>query len=279
MTRDPSVPRIPKWPFFIADVCLLAVAGLIVELSPRPLGLWQNCLCLLAVAAAGAFSVWPFLQEYRAAVRLAEADGLANVVDQIRDLTLIRDQVQSATAQWQTAQEHSQQTVLAARQVSENMAREARAFTDFLQKANDTEKAHLRLELEKLKRGEGDWIQIVTRLLDHVFALHQAGVRAGQPGLIDQLTQFQNACRDVVRRVGLVPFTAAPGERFDERIHQAADPQAQVPAGSLVTENLATGYTFQAQLLRRALVRLSPPSESPPESLQTELIPDTAAEP
>jgi len=33
---------------------------------------------------------------------------------------------------------------------------EAKAFADFMQKANDVEKSHLRLEVEKLRRSEGE---------------------------------------------------------------------------------------------------------------------------
>jgi hypothetical protein len=57
-------------------------------------------------------------------------------------------------------------------------------------------KNHLRLEIEKLRRGEGEWLQVMVRVLDHVQALHLAGQRSGQRNLIEQLTHFQNSCRD-----------------------------------------------------------------------------------
>ena len=41
------------------------------------------------------------------------------------------------------------------------MTAEARAFQQFLDKANDTERNHLRLEVEKLRRAEGDWLQVL----------------------------------------------------------------------------------------------------------------------
>jgi hypothetical protein len=136
------------------------------------------------------------------------------------------------------------------------MTVEANAFAEFMQKANDSEKGHLRLETEKLRRNEGEWMQIVVRLLDHVFALQQAGARSAQPNVREQLTLFQNACRDVVRRIGLTPIEAVPDEPFDEQRHQLLDPAAKPATGALVAETLATGYTFQGQLIRRALVRL-----------------------
>ena len=61
------------------------------------------------------------------------------------------------------------------------MTGEVRQFTEFMQKMNDSEKAALRLEVEKLRRGEGEWLQVLVRILDHVFALHAAAVRSGEP--------------------------------------------------------------------------------------------------
>jgi molecular chaperone GrpE (heat shock protein) len=75
--------------------------------------------------------------------------------------------------------------------------------------------------------------------------------------LIEQLTQFQNACRDAARRVGMVPFQAAPAEPFDPKRHQLLEGGSAPPDGATVAETVATGYTFQGRLVRPALVRLS----------------------
>ena len=56
------------------------------------------------------------------------------------------------------------------------LSTEARAFGDFLRKSNDAEKSHLRLEVDKLRRSENEWLQILVRILDHIFALHQAAM-------------------------------------------------------------------------------------------------------
>ena len=151
------------------------------------------------------------------------------------------------------------------------MSAEAKAFGDFMQKANDTEKGHLRLEVDKLRRGEGEWLQSTVRILDHVYALHLAGVRSGQPALTEQLGQFQGACREAVRRLGLVAFEAKPGEPFNEKTHQLLDPEAKPPSHARITETIATGYTFQGQLLRCALVGVQAAPEPEPEAEQLSL--------
>ncbi len=153
------------------------------------------------------------------------------------------------------------------------MTAETAAFTDFLKKANDSERATLRLEVEKLRRAEGEWLQVVVRLLDHTYALHQAAVRSGQPALIEQLGQFQNSCRDVARRMGLVPFIPVVNTPFDPKCHESPDSQAISVANPRVRDTIATGYTYQGQLIRPALVALQNPApaglESPvPDAVQ-----------
>jgi molecular chaperone GrpE (heat shock protein) len=153
-------------------------------------------------------------------------------------------------------QESAAKTAATAKEVADRMAAEVKDFNEFLKHANEGEKSTLRLEIGKLRRAESDWLQVLVRLLDHVYALHQAALRSRQPSLIDQLGQFQNVCRDTARRVGLNAFAAAPAEPFDGQRHQLLDADAKPEPGATVEETLATGYTFQGKLLRPAVVRL-----------------------
>jgi molecular chaperone GrpE (heat shock protein) len=106
-----------------------------------------------------------------------------------------------------------------------------------------------------MRRGEAEWLQVLVRILDHVFLLHAAAARSGQPKVADQIAQFQNACRDAARRIGLTPFVATPDEPFNAERHQAVD-ESKPPADAFVAETIGAGYTFQGKLLRPALVRL-----------------------
>jgi len=248
-----------KWPYFVADVVLVSLAVWIVNQYPHPLPLWPATLMVGCVAAAAVLGVWPYRVEYQTAVQFAEADGLTDAIKEIRNVQTVAEQIHLATGQWQGVQEHSAKTVAAAKAVSERIAVEAQAFSEFMEKANDSEKATLRLEVEKLRRGEGQWLQVLVHLLDHVFALHQAGARSGQPNLEAQLGRFQEACRDVVRRVGLTPFEAGLDEPFDAEKHQVPEGQPQPEPEARISETLAAGYTFQGQLVRRSLVALRQP--------------------
>jgi molecular chaperone GrpE (heat shock protein) len=220
------------------------------------LGHWELCFVVLCVVGGALLGIAPFLLEYEALVKLTEAGALTTVVSQLHNLEGIAAQISGATSRWQDAQDQADKTALAAKEIAERMTAEVQAFTEFMRKANDSEKSTLRLEVEKLRRAEADWLQVLVRTLDHVFALHQGALRSGQPGLIEQLSNFQNACRDAARRVGLTPFVANDGEPFDPQRHQLVDGTAKPAPDAVVVQTIAAGYTFQGRLIRPVLVSL-----------------------
>ena len=259
-----TAPKLAKWPFFLGDALLVGIACFIAAQSGFALGHWELGFVVLCVVAGALLGITPFLLEYEALVKLTETGALTTVVDQLRNLEGIANQISGATGRWQEAQDQADKTAGAAREIAERMSAEVQAFTEFMHKANDSERANLRLEVDKLRRGEAEWLQVLVRIMDHVFALHQGALRSGQPGLVEQLTHFQNACRDAVRRVGLSPFWANKAEPFDPQRHQLLDTAAKPASDAVVAETIATGYTFQGRLIRPALVNVGDPATAVP---------------
>ncbi len=253
---DQMDPKLSKWPFFLGDALLLGAGWFISSQSKLPMGIWQTGFVVLCAVGAACLGVMPFLLEYRVFVKLSEARGLATVVSQLNKLEQISAQIGGATGQWQSVHEEAGKTAKAARNIADRMTAEVQAFAEFMQRANDGEKATLRLETEKLHRAQTDWLQTLIRILDHVYALNQGARRSGQAQLIEQLNNFQNACRDAARRVGLTPYAANPGEPLDAKRHQLAEDNGKLPENAVVGETVATGYTFQGKQIRPALVRL-----------------------
>jgi molecular chaperone GrpE (heat shock protein) len=251
--------KLPKWPFLLGDALLLGFAGLIVWHSSHPISRTEAVLCILSAALGAAVGALPFVLEYRAFLKIVEVNALGSAVEQIQNLEQIAAQISNTTDQWARVQEvvqgNTDKTVAGAKEIAERMTAEVREFAEFQQKMNDTERAALRLEVEKLRRGEAEWLQILVRILDHIFALHNAAVRSGQPELVEQIGNFQTACRSVTRRVGLVAFEAEADQPFDPKLHHVAGNETPVE-GALVAETAASGYTLQGKLLRPALVRL-----------------------
>lgn len=260
---DRPETRLARWPsvlpFLIGAALLDYFAWWVVQKSEHPINIWMGVLALVSVAGAAWVSVIPFLTDAENATKLEELEKLQSAANQIQNLEKVGTQIAIATAQWQNVQEHNAKAIESAKQVSEEMSAEALRFADFMKQANDSEKATLRLEVEKLKRAETDWLQVLVRVLDHVYALHRAAKHSGQPNLMEQLAHFQNACRDAARRVGLVAFAPAAGDGFEPGQHQTADGRKDIPDDAKIFETVATGYTFQGQMLRPALVLIEAP--------------------
>ncbi len=265
--------RIAGWrflvPFLIGDVLLLAAAVTIYLQAARPMSPVETATFALCVTGGALLGVWPLVLRNRADLKRYEIDELSRTLAQIQRSEEVARCIENATAHWQTAQEHAVSTVTAAREIGERMENVQKEFRSLADQAADAERNHLRLEVNPLRRAESDWLQVLVRVLDHVHALHMAGVRSGQAGLIEQLGNFQNACRDAARRVGLVPVLATPGAPFNAELNQLVNPEATVPDGAVIGEMMATGFAYQGQLLRRAVVTLQSPtaSSTPTESV------------
>jgi molecular chaperone GrpE (heat shock protein) len=249
--------KIPKWPFLLGNIALLGVAFAVI-FHGRPVPHW-GIIASACVALGALLGCLPFILDYRATGKLIEANTLATTAEPLRDLEKFASQISEATAQWARVQEISQssaeKTVAGAREIAERMAIEVRDFNEFQKKMNDSERAALRLEIEKLRRGEAEWLQTVVHLLDNIYALHNGALRSGDKQFIEPITHFQNACRGTVRRVGLKAFIPDPGEKFNAERHQLP-PNEKLFDGAVVGETVASGYTFQGKLVRPAVVRL-----------------------
>jgi molecular chaperone GrpE (heat shock protein) len=248
--------KIPKLPFLIGNLLLLGFAYFIVWKSRHPISQGEAVLCIVVVAIGAVVGCLPFILDYRAIGKMIEVNALGAVADKIQDLEKLAAQINSATNEWMNVQSQAEKTSAGSKEVAEKMAGEVREFSQFMQKINDSEKATLRLEAEKLRRAEGEWLQILVRILDHIFVLNLAAARSGQPELAGQIANFQNACLGVARRVGLVSFIAEPNKPFDPERHQVAGSRTQPTADAVVGETAGAGYTFQGRLLRPAVVHL-----------------------
>ena len=271
--------KIPKWPFLLANAALVIAAAALIYKAAHPISQVEIFISIGCVAFGALLGCLPFILDYRATGKLIEVNAVTTVAEQLHDLKKYSAQIAAATDQWalvqETTRDNTGKTVAAAKEIAERMAEEIHEFNEFQAKLNDTEKGALRLEVEKLRRTEGEWLQVVARILDHIFALHNAAARSGQPEIAEQIGQFQNACRDAARRVGLTPFSAAPDEKFDAQKHRAHGVE-NPPLDAAIAETLAPGMTFQGRLIRPALVRLHNANASAAEP--TKKIVETAAE-
>jgi molecular chaperone GrpE (heat shock protein) len=273
MSDDRVPARLAKWPFYLADLLLSAVIFFVLYRLGTFEGTTEMIIvtvCVAAAAVAAWISILPWLKEHDASVHLKDSGNLKSSLEQIHSVEKVAELIRQSNAQWQTVQDASARTVASAREITDRMKVEADEFMKFISQAHDQERAGLRLEVEKLRRMEGDWIKVAVQMLDHIFALTRAAERSGQAQLIRQLHQFQGACRDVARRMGLATFVPAAGEPFDQRAHQLTDPQATAQQGDKIQDVMACGFTYQGQLLRRSLVTLEGAKSEEPLAVPVE---------
>jgi hypothetical protein len=285
--NDTTNWNVPKWPFLLGDGLLMVFGYLFVTHSPLP-GHWA-ILAAGCVALGAALGVIPFILDYRAMSRALEVNALGAVAEKIQNLENLAAQISSATNHWAAAEEsirgQAEKTTLSAKAIADRMTTEVIEFSDFIKKMNDSEKAALKLEVEKLRRGENEWLQVLVTILDHVYALHTGAVRSGDAKLAGPITNFQNACYDVARRLGLVPYAGAAGDPFNAERHKTLDGK-EPPAGAVIADTIGCGYTFQGQPLRPALVRLreaaapaKPQLEKPAPAAAPAAVPAPAKKP
>lgn len=273
----PEAPKISKWPFLLGDALLVGAGAFILHTNPWPVPAVPLALGVGCIVAGAWLAINPFVRDHAAAVKLWEQSNLAEAAQQIDQLATLANQIAAATGQWQHIQEVSGKTVAGAAELATKMNQEARSFAEFIQRANDQEKQTLRLEVDKLRRGEGDFLQVLVHLLDHVFALFGAAVRSGQQPVIQQVGQFRAACLDTVRRLGLIAHEARPGDEYDARYHQTPDGKEPAP-GTKVAATIAAGYSYQSQPVRRILVALHR-DEPEPEPVAVASEPGAGADP
>jgi len=250
-----ETPKISKWPFLLADLVLVALGGFVIATASWPLSRWEILGVVPCFLVGCSLAVIPFLRQHAAAVKLWEQTNLAEASRQLSDIHAVAEQIRQATARWQDIQDSATKAAQVSGATVEKVTAEAKAFTEFLSRANDQEKATLRLELDKMRRGANEHIQVMVHMLDHIYALYQAAHRSGVPVVVNQLTQFRNACADAAKRVGLSAHEAQPGDIFDPQTHQSPDNQVP-PAGTRIETTIACGFTYQGQPLRRILVAL-----------------------
>ncbi len=240
--------KLPKWPFLLGDILLLLAAYLVYKQSPRPMGLGHMGLEVLCFGMAACLGVVPFLTEYWAEIKLAGGGNRNSNPEQLRRLDGMLAQMTETARSLQRLQEEASKTAAGAG-TSSSPSPTAPGSED-----GDVP-AQVR-QLEESRRLEGEWVQVLVRMLDHAYALYVGAMRSGQPMLIEQVSGFQDACREAARSVGLSPLIAEPGEPFNAERHRWADGDGLPPAESAVRETIATGYTFQNRVLRPVSVRL-----------------------
>ena len=134
-------------------------------LPPKTTWDYVIVLTLSGLWAYGAYiCITPWLVEFKAQTCHLENETIADAMAQLQRLEEVGARVQSATAAWQAAHDSAARVTQTAREIEEKIKTDMKDFMDFAERVNSEYKNHLRLEVEKLRRSEGDFIQVTARL-------------------------------------------------------------------------------------------------------------------
>lgn len=237
----------------------------------------QMGFVLLAVCFGAALAVLPFLRNQSAWLKTEELGVKSESARAFDNLNGALQRLDEAIGQSQAAEGASREIQKQLEQLSGQIICEGKAFAKTFEQSQQTELGHLRLEVEKRKKSESDWIHLLVFFLDHTFALHQAAIQAGREDVTSQLAQFQSTCREAARKVGLVVLDSEAGVPFDPNLHLEAHEGRRQNPGSQVIRIQAPGYRYQGQLIRPVIVTSSvdgsaqPAPPSPPAQTENEL--------
>ena len=251
----PLPVSVPKWPFLFADIIFIGLGYWISTLIQGEAELWQVVSILTCAVLGASFAVAPFYFEYSAESKAVEIAQLTSVAKEVGKMEKVGELISEASKNWETIQDTSAQTAKLADEIASGIATTVKDHDKFMAAANTEQLATLKLEVEKLRRTEADSANSLINILDLVYRLERSAVASGKEQFIETMSLFQNQCRDVARRVGLVAVMVESGTPFVSEDHRLPD-DGQDEEGKNVSETRLPGYRLQGKLVRKPLVRL-----------------------
>ncbi len=152
-SRQASPPPVKRWPFLLGDALLLAVAfGAVAAGGQSPLETGTIIVVAACALLGVGLFVTPFLLEYDARVRLAEASVRDQLDHQAKRLTQVAEQLSHAISRSQSTEEQAGQVLGTLEELSEKLASQSDDLAQSLARASDREVNELKAEVERLAR-------------------------------------------------------------------------------------------------------------------------------
>ncbi len=208
----PHSPRPPKWPYFLGDAILLALAGLIGLLAPTPLSAAALTLIFACVALGSVLGVIPFLLDFAAGQHEAEAALQLKLEAQNTRLHQSAETIASIAGQLKSAHEATARAVHTAETLPYRLQEKIAEFTTQLQARDDEEKAAMLKELEALRDAEGQRLTAIAEKIQAATKEFAATEQQVMPALAAAVKQSRE----------LEPALASATVRSEKAITQAA---------------------------------------------------------
>jgi hypothetical protein len=163
MTLLPDqTPRLPKWPFLLADAVLLILAGAVAHFSRNPYAGAPLIAIVTCVALAALLCTIPFLADY--ARKQDEAlDERHRALDALaRTVNTSAEQISIAANGLNEIAEQTQKALRHAEHLPQKLHEKVAEFSAQLANANDEEKEELEKELNELRAADSERLESIA---------------------------------------------------------------------------------------------------------------------
>ncbi len=144
----------------------IAVGTAVLLLSASPPGAGTMIVFILCLAVSALLSFAPFLIEYDARVRLAEAQARDHIESQLRRLTQTTEQLGNAISRSQSTEEQVGQALGTLEELTEKLNAQTDEIAQTLARSQEREISALRAEVECLVRERDDRLAALEQRLD-----------------------------------------------------------------------------------------------------------------
>jgi len=136
-----SMSDTPKLPFIIGDIVFFGIALTIIGLSDNPLGAGTLAIATFCVIIAIALLITPFLLDYEARLRIAEAKNRSLGESHLRKLSALSEQLNHAVSRSQSIEEEVGKALGATEEITEKLSLQSSDLTQLLTTGESPSKA------------------------------------------------------------------------------------------------------------------------------------------
>ncbi len=284
MSLPDQTPKLPKYPFLLADAALLGAAVFIATRSAGPLSTESIIAIVGCVAVGGLLAAVPFLADY--ARKQDEAlDERQRGLDALsRTVHEAAEQIGIAASGLHQIAELAQRNLKTAEHLPQKLHEQIAGFQAQLDNAREDDREQLEKELEELRAAEGDRLEASAEKiakaiadltkLESTIQKHLAAAQdaAAQPPT-QIVTAIENAANAAAERLAKLP--AGDIDAAEARLKQAQD-----RALAAIDAALAAGTASAVATIEAALSKLSvavPTNASAPVPISSEATSEPTA--
>jgi outer membrane biosynthesis protein TonB len=141
-----------RWPFFLGDLLLLLIALLVLLTDGPPPGIGAIVVAVVCVAAGIGLLLVPYMLDYEARLRVAEAAVRETTDSQARRLVQTTEQLAHAVSRSQSTEEQAGQALGALEELADKLSAQAEELAQTLSRSSDREQAELKALVDRLTR-------------------------------------------------------------------------------------------------------------------------------